>query len=92
VRDPPSARELGAHTPASRGPWSLALRRLRRDRAALASGALFALIVVAVLAAPLYASQVAGTTPSENHLTDRTVIEGRSTNIVSLDGIPIGPT
>jgi len=35
---------------------------------------------------------VAGTTPSENHLTDRTVIDGRSTNIVSLDGIPIGPT
>jgi hypothetical protein len=55
-------------------------------------GALFALIVVTVLAAPLYASQVAGTTPSENHLTERAVIDGTPTNIVSLDGIPIGPT
>ena len=55
-------------------------------------GALFALIVIAVLAAPLYASEVAHTTPSENHLTEQTVIDGKSTNIVSLDGIPIGPT
>jgi peptide/nickel transport system permease protein len=55
-------------------------------------GALFALIVVAALAAPLYASEVAHTTPSENHLTEQTVIDGKSTNIVSLDGIPIGPT
>jgi peptide/nickel transport system permease protein len=74
------------------GPWALALRRLRRDRGALAFGALFALIVIAALAAPLYASEVAHTTPSENHLTEQTVIDGKSTNIVSLDGIPIGPT
>ena len=47
---------------------------------------------MAVLAAPLYASEVAHTTPSENHLTEQTVIDGKSTNIVSLDGIPIGPT
>jgi peptide/nickel transport system permease protein len=47
---------------------------------------------VAALAAPLYASEVAHTTPSENHLTEQTVIDGKSTNIVSLDGIPIGPT
>jgi peptide/nickel transport system permease protein len=47
---------------------------------------------VAVLAAPLYASEVAHTTPSENHLTEQVVIDGKSTNIVSLGGIPIGPT
>ena len=45
-----------------------------------------------MLAAPLYASQVAHTTPSENHLTDRTVIDGEPTDVVSLEGIPIGPT
>jgi peptide/nickel transport system permease protein len=45
-----------------------------------------------VLAAPLYASEVAHTTPSENHLTEQVVIDGKSTNIVSLEGIPIGPT
>ena len=55
-------------------------------------GCLFALVVLAVLAAPLYASQVAHTTPSENHLTDQIVIDGVRTNVVSLEGIPIGPT
>jgi peptide/nickel transport system permease protein len=55
-------------------------------------GALFALIVLAVLAAPLYASEIAGTTPSENHLTEQTVVDGKETNVVSLEGIPIGPT
>jgi peptide/nickel transport system permease protein len=55
-------------------------------------GCLFALVVLAVLAAPLYASQVAHTTPSENHLTDQIVIDGVRTDVVSLEGIPIGPT
>jgi peptide/nickel transport system permease protein len=55
-------------------------------------GCLFALIVLAILAAPLYASQIAHTTPSENHLTDQTVVDGERTNVVSLEGIPIGPT
>ena len=45
------------------GPGVLALRRLRRDRWALAWGALFLVLVVAFLAGPLYASQVAGTSP-----------------------------
>jgi peptide/nickel transport system permease protein len=55
-------------------------------------GALSALILVAVLAAPLYASQVAHTTPFDNHLTEQTVIDGKPTDIVSVEGIPIGPT
>src|SRR4029453_982220 len=75
-RDPRGARQLGVHTAASRGPLSLALPRRRRDRAGLVFGAMFAVIVPAVLAAPLYASQVAHTTPSENHLTDQTVVDG----------------
>jgi peptide/nickel transport system permease protein len=55
-------------------------------------GSLFAVIVVLIVAAPLYASQVAHTTPSENHLTDQTVVDGERTDVVSLEGIPIGPT
>jgi peptide/nickel transport system permease protein len=55
-------------------------------------GSLFAVIALAVIAAPLYASQVAHTTPSENHLTEQTVVDGEPTNVVSLEGIPIGPT
>ena len=53
------------------GPGALAFRRLRRDRWALAWGGLFLLLLVAFLAAPLYADVVAGTGPSDNHLTDQ---------------------
>jgi peptide/nickel transport system permease protein len=53
---------------------------------------LFAVVLVLVAAAPLYASRVAHTTPSENHLTDQTVIDGVPTDVVSPEGIPIGPT
>lgn len=76
----------------SQGPWALALRRLRRDRGALAFGCLTLLILLTLLAAPLYASEVAHTTPSENHLTDTTVVDGKKADVVSLDGVPIGPT
>ena len=39
------------------GPWRLALRRLRRNRTALAFGALFVLLVVACVAAPVWADR-----------------------------------
>lgn len=55
-------------------------------------GSLFAVIVALIAVAPLYASDVAHTTPSENHLTDQTVVDGKPTDVVSLEGIPIGPT
>jgi peptide/nickel transport system permease protein len=74
------------------GPWRLALRRLRRNRVALVFGALFVLLVLACLAAPLWANQVAHSTPTQSHLTDTVVIDGKRTNVVSLDGVPIGPT
>lgn len=74
------------------GPWSLTARRLRRNRVALAFGALFLVLVCACLAAPLWASQVAHTTPEKNHLSDTVVIDGETTNVVSYLGTPIGPT
>ena len=55
------------------------------------SGAVAALLLLAFVAAPLYASQVAHTTPSANHLTDRITVDGRQTDVVSIDGVPIGP-
>jgi peptide/nickel transport system permease protein len=58
----------------------------------VAFGVLFGLIVLAILLAPLYASEVAGTGPSDNHLSDRISVDGRETDVVSIDGIPIGPT
>jgi peptide/nickel transport system permease protein len=74
------------------GPWRLALRRLRRNWTALAFGALFLLLVAFCAAAPLWADQVAKTGPTENHLTDQIVVDGERKNVVSLEGIPIGPT
>jgi peptide/nickel transport system permease protein len=71
------------------GPTALTLRRLRRDRAALAFGTL---LVLAFLAAPLYASWIAGTTPTENHLSDQVTVGGERRDVVSLEGVPIGPT
>ena len=74
------------------GPWRLGLRRLRRNKVAVFFGFVFVLLVVACLAAPLWAEHVAHTGPDENHLTDTVVVDGQERNVVSLDGIPIGPT
>jgi len=68
------------------------VRRFRRDRAAVGFGVLLALLLIAFLAAPLYASVVADTTPEANHLTDTVTVDGKTEDVVSLDGIPIGPT
>jgi peptide/nickel transport system permease protein len=73
------------------GPWRLGLRRLRRNKVAIAFGILFVLLVLSCLAAPLWAKHVAHTTPEENHLSDTITIDGKKTNVVGLDGVPIGP-
>ena len=78
--------------PAGASPWRLAGRRLRRDKSALFFGALFIVLVLACLAAPLWADQIAHTTPEENHLTDTIEQDGETVNVVALDGVPIGPT
>jgi peptide/nickel transport system permease protein len=74
------------------GPYKLAARRLRRNKTALAFGALFVLIVIACLCAPLYAKHVAHTTPSANHITDTITVRGKTRDVVSPDGVPTGPT
>jgi peptide/nickel transport system permease protein len=74
------------------GPWRLGLRRLRRNKVALAFGFLFVLLVAACIAAPLWADQVAHTGPNENHLSDTIQQDGETVNVVGLDGVPIGPT
>ena len=74
------------------GPYQLAMRRLRRNKTALAFGAMFVVIVVMCLCAPLYAKHVAHTTPSANHITDTVNVRGETKDVVSVSGIPIGPT
>ncbi len=74
------------------GPWQLALRRLKRNRVALAFGGLFVVIVLASIAAPLWADQVAHTDPFKNHLTEQVEVGGELKDVVAPDGVPIGPT
>lgn len=73
-------------------PFRLGLRRLRRNKVALAFGLLFVVLVGACLAAPLWADYVAETGPLTNHLSDKTMVDGKEVNVVGLDGVPIGPT
>ena len=63
-----------------------------RDVAGALAGAVITFCVLACLAAPLYSSEVAGTSASDNHLSEQVVIDGVPTDVVSLSGIPIGPT
>jgi peptide/nickel transport system permease protein len=80
------AREANGHSP-----WYLAYRRLRRNRLALASLALFVLIIAFVLAAPLWADHVAHTGPNTTHTTERIVVDGEKRDVVSVEGKPIDP-
>jgi peptide/nickel transport system permease protein len=74
------------------GPWRLGLRRLRRNKVALLFGAVFVVLVLSCAAAPLWAKHVAHTGPIENHLSDTIKADGKTKNVVGLDGVPIGPT
>ena len=74
------------------GPYRLAWRRLLRNPGALAFGALFLLIVVLCLLAPVYASDIAHTTPNENHITEVIKVGGKTESVVNAIGLPIGPT
>jgi peptide/nickel transport system permease protein len=73
------------------GPWKLGLRRLRRNKVALFFGALFVVLVLACLAAPIWADKVAKTDVNTNHLSDTITVDGKQKNVVGLDGVPIGP-
>ncbi len=82
----------GADLAPGTGPWRLAWRRLRRNKVALFFGGLFLLIVVLCLLAPVYSSDIAHTTPSFGNITGTVKVGGKTQNIVSVTGIPIGPT
>ncbi len=86
----PSSRS--ALPPSAPGPWRAAARRLRRDRVALGFAAVLAAVVLAAIAAPLWAAHVADTGPATTHLTDTVVVDGERRDVVALDGTPIGPT
>jgi peptide/nickel transport system permease protein len=82
----------GEELPPGIGPWSLAWRRLRRNKVALFFGGLFLLIVVLCLLAPVYAHDVAHQGPAVENITGTVKSGGKNVDIVSPTGIPVGPT
>lgn len=73
------------------GPYRLALRRLRRNRVAVAAGIVFLLLVASSLAAPLWSKYVADRSPDATGLSHKIEIDGKQVEVVGSDGVPIGP-
>src|SRR3984885_15174996 len=83
----------------SAGPWRQVVRRLRGDRTSLGAAIVLFVILVACLAAPLYASLVSGTDPFRSNLSGKIMVGGKRTAVMqpSTEGrrlgvTPIGPT
>src|SRR3954470_5053175 len=79
------------------GPWALALRRLVRNRAAMASLVVLLLVVLSAAAAPFYATHIAQTDPFESNLSGTTTVDGKVVPVIQpnpsgLGSTPIGPT
>ncbi len=84
---------------AGASPWALARRRLLHNRVAMAMVGVLALVVLLCLAAPLYADQIAHTSPFRSNLDGTTVVHGKSVPVMQqeqgglgLGVTPIGPT
>jgi peptide/nickel transport system permease protein len=77
---------------ASITPYRLALRRLRHNYKAIVFGSLFILVIVLCLLAPVYARYIARTGPNVQHITEVLDINGKSVDVVSVTGVPVGPT
>lgn len=89
---------MSVQTNTSRGPWATAFHRLKRDRTALLALAVFVLVVVACLLAPVYAWW-AGVQPFKSTLDAVIMIGGEQrpvmelpTTGLALGYTPIGPT
>jgi peptide/nickel transport system permease protein len=99
------AAEEGGARIEGRSPWALAGRRLRRNYVALGFLALFLLVVVVCLLAPVYVSQVShlgqnftntGGTVVKNGQTIPVISKGgtkivNGQPVIQFGGIPIGP-
>ncbi|HTR74886.1 MAG TPA: ABC transporter permease [Solirubrobacterales bacterium] len=75
----------------SAGPWTIAWRRLRRNWLALFALAVFLLIVLACLLAPVWANDVAHTGPNTTHTLEKLHEGGETKEVVEVTGKSIGP-
>ena len=85
--------------PVGASPWALARRRLLRNRIAMVMLGVLVVIVLACLAAPLYAHDIAHTNPFQSNLDGTTIVNGKSVPVMppsttglGLGSTPIGPT
>lgn len=83
--------EAAATAGGTHGPRYLGYRRFLRNRWAVAFLGLFVLIVLFVIAAPLWADNVAHTGPNETHTLEMLTIDGEKRDVVNPEGQPIGP-
>jgi len=79
---PPAAGPDGGAVGAA-GPWHLAYRRFLRNRLAVAFLGLFVLIVIFVLAAPLWADNVAETGPNKSHTLEQLHVGDETRDVVT---------
>src|SRR5271156_6418758 len=89
---PPELLHEAAELPPRARPYQLAWRRLRRNRVSLFFGGVFILIVILCLLAPVYSHDIAHIGPATENITGTVTVGGKTEDIVSLTGIPIGPT
>jgi peptide/nickel transport system permease protein len=86
-----AAEEGAAAKIEGRSPWALAGRRLRRNYVALASLAVFLLVIVCCLLAPVYASHIAHRGPNDVNLSGNVHENGQTIPVVSNGGTKILP-
>jgi len=82
----------GQDIPPGIGVYALAWRRIRRNRVAMFFGCLFILLVVLCLLAPVYSQDIAHISPTAQNITGTARVGGKTVDIVSPQGIPMGPT
>jgi peptide/nickel transport system permease protein len=73
------------------GPWAIAWRRLRRNKFALFALAVFLLIVICCVLAPVWADHVAHTGPNTTHTLEKLHEGGEVKEVVEPSGKSIGP-
>jgi len=74
-----------------RGPAAEIARRFLADRVGFAALVVLAAIVVTALAAPWITGNVLKQSPYRQHMTDTVMLHGKAVEVVSGDGIPLGP-